>query len=174
MNWKVSDLYLTVKQMEDHMNKEFEKLSIKLIRQFGKDRNMAMATVVNSVPTIRIVDTFFYDNCFYIVTHESSEKVQQILSNKYVSLCTNFHEFQGEAFNIGHPLDDRNKEIREKLIDAFSNWYFAHNDESDPKMCILQVKINTAFTYFNKIGYNVDFKSQEITKFPFNPKEKKV
>lgn len=156
------------------MNKEFEKLDKKLIRQFGKDRNMAMATSVDNIPTIRIVDTFYLDSSFYIATHETSEKVQQIMDNKYVSLCTNFHEFQGEAINIGHPLDEKNKAIRTLLTEAFSNWYFAHNDESDPKMCYLQVKLNTAFTHFNRFGYDVDFRSQEVTRFPFDPKEKKL
>lgn len=152
------------------MNKEFEKLNKKLIRQFGKDRNMALATSFEDVPTIRIVDTYYWNSSFYIVTHESSEKVKQIMKNKYVSLCTNTHEFQGEAIHIGHPLDEKNKEIRALLTDAFSNWYFAHNDESDPKMCYVQVKLNTASTHFNKIGYEVDFNTQAVTRFPLEAK----
>ena len=75
------------------------------------------------------------------------------------------NEFQGEAFNIGHPLKEENKEIRELLTVAFSNWYFAHNDETDPKMCYIQVKINTASVQFNKIGYNVDFETKEVIRF---------
>jgi len=153
------------------MSKEFDKLNKKLIRQFGKDRNMALATSFEDIPTVRIIDTYYWNNSFYIATHESSEKVQQIMKNKYVSLCTNLHEFQGEAINIGHPLKDENKEIRELLTEAFSNWYFAHNDESDPKMCYIQVKLNTAFTHFNKIGYNVDFRTKEINSFRFDPKK---
>jgi|LGOV01.1.fsa_nt_gb uncharacterized pyridoxamine 5'-phosphate oxidase family protein len=152
------------------MSKAFDKFLKKIIRQFGKDRNMALATSLEDVPSVRIIDTYYLDSSFYIATHESSEKVQQIMKNKYVSLCTNLHEFQGEAINIGHPLDEENKEIREVLIEAFSNWYFAHNDESDPKMCLIQVKLNTAFTYFNKIGYNVDFRTKDVTSYPFDPK----
>jgi len=152
------------------MNKEFDKLNKKLIKQFGKDRNMALATSFEDIPTVRIVDTYYCNSSFYIVTHETSEKVQQIMKNKYVSLCTGLHEFQGEAINIGHPLNEENKEIRDLLTGAFSNWYFAHNDESDPKMCFIQVKINTAFTHFNKIGYEVDFINQEVTRMPFEPK----
>ncbi|MGL1890583.1 MAG: pyridoxamine 5'-phosphate oxidase family protein [Spirochaetaceae bacterium] len=152
------------------MSKEFEKLNKKIIRQFGKDRCMALATCNNDVPTVRIIDAYYFNSSFYIVTYESSEKVQQILKNRNVSLCAALHEFQGEAFNIGHPLKEENKEIRDILTVAFSNWYFAHNDESDPKMCFVQVKINTGFTHFNKVGYNVDFRTEEVVSFPFDVK----
>lgn len=158
-----------IKGAEIYMGKEFEKVNKKLERQFGKDRNMALATSFEDVPTVRIVDTYYWKESFYIVTHESSEKVQQIMRNKYVSLCTNFNEFQGEAINIGHPLKEENKEIRDLLTEAFSNWYFAHNDESDPKMCYIQVKLTTAFTNFNKVAYNVDFRTNEVKSFPFTP-----
>jgi len=144
------------------MNKEFEKFNKKLVRQFGKDRNMALATSYEDVPSIRIVDTFYWNRSFYIVTHEASEKAKQIAKNKYVSLCTNTNEFQGEAYNIGHPLDESNKEIRDLLIDVYSNWYFEHNDESDPKMCYIEVKLTSANTLFNKVRYSVNFDTEEV------------
>ncbi len=56
------------------MSKDFDKLDKKLNRQFGKDRNMAMATSIEDVPSVRIVDTYYLNNSFYIATHESSEK----------------------------------------------------------------------------------------------------
>ncbi len=153
------------------MSKEFDKLNNKLIKQFGKDRNMALATSVDDIPTIRIVDTYYLNRSLYIFTHESTEKIKQITKNKFVSLCTGLHEFQGEAYNIGHPLKEENKEIRDILTEAFSYWYFAHNDESDPKMCYMQVKLNTALTYFGKYGYNVDFTTEEVERFKLPEKD---
>ncbi len=153
------------------MSKEFDTVHKKLIRQFGKDRNMALATSVDDIPTIRIVDTYYLKRSLYIVTHESSEKVKHIMNNTYVSLCTGSHEFQGEAYNIGHPLKEENTEIREILTEAFSSWYFAHNDESDPKMCYMQVKLNTALTYFGKYGYHVDFTTEEVERFKLSEKD---
>ncbi len=70
--------------------------------------------------------------------------------------------FYGEAFNIGHPLLDKNKAIREKLIDVFSNWYFDHNDESDKGMCFVKVKLNKAHVLINKVSYKVDFDTQTV------------
>lgn len=148
------------------MGKEFDKLNKKLVKQFGKDRVMSLATSVKDVPTIRIIDAYYRKESFYIVTHESSEKVKQMIRNRNVSLCTGLHEFQGIATNIGHPLDKKNEEIRELLVEAFSKWYFAHNDESDPKMCFIKVDIISGFTHFNKIGYKVDFRTREVTSFP--------
>ncbi len=60
------------------MNKEFDKMENRLRRQFGKDRNMAMATSYKDIPTVRIVDTYYENGALYIVTHESLEKVKQI------------------------------------------------------------------------------------------------
>lgn len=142
------------------MNKLFERVIKHLNKQFSKDRNMALATSFENLTTLRIVDTYYLEGSLYIVTHDNSEKVKQILKNKNVSLCVNLNEFQGEAYHIGRPLDKRNKELREILINAFSNWYFAHNDESDPKMCYIQVRLDSCITYIGKKGYIVDFNSR--------------
>ncbi len=156
------------------MSKEFDQLNKKIIKQFSKDKNMALATSVDNIPSLRIIDAYYFDGSFYIATYETSEKMKEIKKNKYVSLCTAYHEFQGEAVNIGHPLKEENKEIRSLLIEAFASWYFAHNDESDPKMCYLQVKLNTGFTYFGKKGYEVDFRTKEVKSFPFDAKTHKI
>lgn len=144
------------------MNKAFEQLTKKLDKQFGKDRNLALATSVDDIPSVRIIDAFYWRESFYIATHEASEKVQEIMKNRYVALSTARHEFQGEATNIGHPLKEENKEIRAMLTQAFANWYFDHNDESDPGMCFLRVKLDQAYTYFGKYEYHVDFNTEEV------------
>lgn len=153
------------------MNKDFQRVKKILSREFGKNRKMYLATVVEDVPTVRIVPTYYWNKGFYLVTHESSETLQQIAKNKKVSLCAtaSFHTFQGEAFNMGHPLKKENKAIRDKLTEVFSAKYFENNDESDPKMCFVRVEVNTAFTYGNKIGYTVDFRTNEIKCSRFAP-----
>lgn len=150
------------------MNKAFDKINNRLIKDFGKDRIMAMATSVDDTPTVRIIDTYYWNQSLYIVSHAGTMKVKELMRNKHVSLCTGLHEFQGEAINIGHLLKEENKELRELLIDAFSNWYFAHNDETDPKMCFVRVKLNHAFIHFNKNGYHVDFNTKEVIKEPLS------
>ena len=153
------------------MIKEFERVNKILVKEFGKNRKMYLATSFENLPIVKIVNTYYWKGSFYVVTHDSSEIIQQIRKNKKVSLCTtaSFHKFQGEAIKIGHPLKEENKEIRKVLTEAMSDWYFKHHDESDPKMCLLKLKINTAFTYANKIGYEVDFRTNELNSSRFAP-----
>lgn len=153
------------------MNKEFEKAIKILVKEFGKNRKMYLATSNNNLPKVKLVNTFYWEGSFYLLTHEASEMMQLMMENKIVSLCStaSFHKFQGEAINIGHPLKNENKDIREVLTKAMSNGYDEQCDEADPKTCFVQIKINTAFTYANKIGYDVDFRSNELTSFRFAP-----
>jgi uncharacterized pyridoxamine 5'-phosphate oxidase family protein len=146
------------------MNQEFVKINRKIVKDFSKDRLMALATSVSDTPNIRLVDTYYLDGCLYIATHNALEKMKEIKENNRVSLCTNLNVFHGEAFNIGHPLSDDNKELRELLIDAFKNWYFEHNDENDPEMCYMKIKLSHATLYFGKVGYEVDFVKSEVKK----------
>ena len=153
------------------MKKEFEKAIKILVKEFGKNRKMYLATSYENRPKVKIVNTYYWNRSFYLVTDESSEILQQVMKNEKVSLCStaSFHKFQGEAIKIGHPLKEENMEIRNMLTEAISDWYFKHHDESDPNLCLVQIKINTAFTYANKIGYTVDFRTDELNSFRFAP-----
>jgi len=153
------------------MKKELERAKRILVKEFGKNRKMYLATSYENRPKVKIVNTYYRDGSFYLVTHESSEILQQVMKNGKVSLCStaSFHKFQGEAIKIGHPLKEENMEIRNMLSEAISDWYFKHHDESDPNLCLVQIKINTAFTYANKIGYTVDFRTDELNSFRFAP-----
>lgn len=153
------------------MNKEYEKMQKILKKEFGKHRKMYLATSFDNRPKVKIVNTYYWDKSYYIITYESSDAVQEIIKNEQVSLCTtaSFHKFHGKGVNIGHPLKVENKEIRELLIDAKSNWYSEHCDETDLELCLVQVKLCTAFTYANKIGYNINFETNELESFRFAP-----
>ena len=146
----------------------FEK-SLKTLKElFGKDYQFALATSKDNIPSVRIVDTFYDDGSFYIVTYGKSQKTIEVESNCNVSLCNELYRFSGKAYNIGHPLKEENKEIRDELIKAFKPWYFAHNDEADENMCYVKVELETGFIYKDGIGYKLDFKSKEASEFPFD------
>ena len=150
------------------MNEDYKNALDLLTHTFGKDMTLPLATANDNIPTIRYVDTYFYKDSFYIVTHQDSLKMKQIIKNENVSLCYRLHNFSGKAINMGHPLEENNKEIRELLIKEFSSWYFEHNNEEDPKMCYLQIKLTKAFTSGRKLGYRIDFDEEKVEKFPFN------
>lgn len=149
----------------------FEKAKEVLTELFAKDCQFALATVKDNVPSLRYVDTFYDDGAFYVVTYGKSNKVEQLSENPSVALCDiRLVRFSGRAYNIGHPLEPKNAELREKLIKVFEPWYFAHNNENDENMCYVKIELETGFFYMDKTGYWVDFKERTASEFPFeNP-----
>lgn len=135
---------------------------------FSKDCIFALATTNENKPSVRMIDTYYEDGVFYIVTYAQSTKVKELETNEKVALCNNkAYRFEGIAHNIGHPLAPENSTIREKLIQAFEPWYFKHNNEKDKDMCYIKIEIQNGFFYKDNIGYKVDFKNSRVETFPF-------
>lgn len=153
--------------MNNAMN-TYEKAIQVMNDLFAKDYQFAMATVKDNIPSVRIIDTFFDNNSFYVVTYSKSQKVQELESNCNIALCNKLYRFQGKAYNIGHPLTAENKEIREKLIKVFEPWYFAHNNENDENMCYVRIELQSGFVYQNGTGYKINFLLKEAEEFPFD------
>jgi general stress protein 26 len=148
--------------------KIYEKALQTMNELFAKDYQFAMATVKGNTPSVRFVDTFFEDGSFYVVTYSKTQKVHELKENSQVSLCNEFYRFNGNAYNIGHPLLLENRAIREKLIKVFEPWYFAHNNENDEDMCYVKIELIEGFFYKDGIGYKVNFQLKEAEQFPFN------
>ncbi|TYQ18436.1 UNVERIFIED_CONTAM: pyridoxamine 5'-phosphate oxidase [Acetivibrio alkalicellulosi] len=145
----------------------FEK-SMKVMNElFARDYQFALATTNNNIPSIRFVDTYFEDGCFYIVTYAKSKKVRELEINKNVSLCNKLYNFSGVAYNLGHPLNPQNSKIRERLIRVFKPWYFKHNDENDEFMCYIKVELTHGFFFKDGTGFKVDFITKKVDEFPF-------
>lgn len=135
---------------------------------FARDCQFAMATAQGNVPSVRIVDTYWKDGAFYIVTHNSLQKVKELEGNEHVALCSQMNRFSGRGRNIGHPLKPENKAIRDTLTRVFEPWYHAHNDEGDAGMCIVKVQPEQGFFSKDGTGYKVDFAAQTAESFPFD------
>lgn len=147
----------------------YEK-SLKVLEElFARDYTFVLATVKENVPSQRVIDTYYEDGCFWIVTYAKSNKVAELEQNPNVSLCNTFHAFTGKAYNVGHPLKKENAQIREKLIKVFEPWYFAHNNENDENMCYVKVNIEAGFFHKDGVGYKVDFTKKMAEEFPFTP-----
>ena len=146
----------------------YEKSLGALEELFGRDYQFALATSKENVPSVRVVDTYYEDGAFYIVTYAKSQKVIEMQGNDKVALCKKLYRFSGTAHMLGHPLKDENKIIRSKLIEAFSSWYFEHNNENDENMCYVKIEIDSGFFYKDGIGYKVDFQTKTAEEFPFD------
>lgn len=136
---------------------------------FGKDCTFMLATCAEDLPTLRVVNTYFDGEVFWIVTNNTTQKVQQIMKNPNAVLCNNFHKFEGKAYNIGHPLLEENVRVREKLKIEFEAWYFSHNEE-DARMCFVKFVPESGFFHKDGFGYCVDFTDGSVKQIPFSPK----
>ena len=145
----------------------YEKSLNVLDELFAKDYQFALATSNDNLPSVRFVDTFYYNGAFYIVTYAKSQKVKDIEKNPEISMCNKLYRFRGTARNIGHPLSEKNHAIRENLIKVFEPWYFAHNNENDENMCYVRIELKQGFFYKDGTGYKVDFEKRKAEEFPF-------
>lgn len=145
----------------------FEKSLTVLEELFKKDCQFALATTIDNEPSVRVVDTYYDNGAFWIVTYASSRKVKEIMQNKNVALCKKLYSFSGKGYNAGHPLKEENKDIREKLIKVFEPWYFEHNNENDENMCYVKIELEHGFFYKDRTGYKIDFLEQKVNEFPF-------
>ena len=142
--------------------------SIKVLESlFARDSFFAFATSKDNVPSVRIVDAFYDDYCFYIVVSGRTQKIREIALNENVALCHEMYRFTGKAYNIGHPLHPENQEIRSKLIKVFEPWYFAHNNEDSNEMYYIKVELVTGFFHKDGTGYRVDFINKSAESMPF-------
>ncbi len=146
---------------------DFERAMSVMAELFGKDCAFALATAGENVPSVRMVDMYYENGAFYVVTYANSRKVRELEANERVAMCAQAHRFSGAARNIGHPLRPQNAAIRQSLTRVFAPWYFKHNDEGDENMCYVKIEPRRGFFYQNGTGYDVDFENKEVKSFPF-------
>lgn len=134
---------------------------------FSSDCVFALATVDNEKPCVRMVDTYYEDGAFYIVTYGLSSKAKQLAANENAALCNQVHRFSGIARSLGHPLAPQNAALRDKLTRVFAPWYFKHNNEQDSAMCYIRIYLTHGFVHKDGTGYSVDFSNKTAEAFPF-------
>lgn len=146
---------------------DYERAMEVMKELFSKDCVYALATSNNSRPSLRMVDAYYEEGSFYVVTYAGSTKVKDLQVNKNVSLCSKGYCFEGSACLIGHPLAPSNSQIREKLIQVFEPWYFKHNNEGDEAMCYVKIDLEHGFFYKDGTGYKVNYADRTAEVFPF-------
>jgi hypothetical protein len=73
----------------------------------------------------------------------------------------------GIGENLGHPLDEPNRQLREELRNVFSSFYNRHVNEQDKNTCILKISLDDALLFANDYKYVIDFKKQTATRKDF-------
>lgn len=134
----------------------------------GKDNYISLATIAlepsadgKPCPNVRVVDAYYEDGTFYVVTYGKSNKMQQITQNSEVSVaaCSEMFTACGVGENLGWVLDPKNAEIRSKLRKAFSEWYDMANNEKDENCVFLAIHLTKGvlnINHWEKL-YHMDF-----------------
>jgi general stress protein 26 len=138
-------------------NDKTEAMKI-LAEWFGHDTLLSLATTDGGRPSVRIVNSYYEDGSFYIVTYELSNKMKQIGKNPEVAVCAEWFTAHGTGENLGHVLAPENAERMEILRTAFAEWYGnGHTNENDPHTCLLRIRLTDAVLLSHGTRYEVDF-----------------
>lgn len=131
-----------------------------MTERFGHDTLISLATMDGKRPAVRIVNSYYEDGAFYIVTYALSNKMQQIRNNSAVAICGEWFTAHGIGENIGHPCDERNTALAAKLREVFAAWYTnGHTDECDSNTCILRVRLTDGVLLHHGTKYEIDFEN---------------
>ncbi|CCV63774.1 conserved hypothetical protein [Alteracholeplasma palmae J233] len=138
---------------------------IKIIEEkYSKDTVLLIATAKNNVPSVRCVDTFYYDGSFWIVTNLNCNYVKEVQYNEHVMISDAGHNrFWCKAFITGHPLDDKNKSIREIFMKVFHHWYKEVNNEKLNSVCYIKVTPYKGYIHKDKLGYSFNIDDDSVT-----------
>jgi general stress protein 26 len=141
--------------------KNYEEALSLMTERFGLDTLLSVATVDGNRPNVRIVDAYYEDGAFYVVTYTLSGKMQQIEKNPAVGVCGEWFTAHGIGENLGHVLLPQNAEMMAKLHSAFAAWYDnGHTDESDPNTVLLRIRLTDGILFHNGTKYNIDFQDK--------------
>jgi general stress protein 26 len=128
---------------------------------------MPLATINGDRPNLRMVNAYFKDGSFFVATHGSYNKMKEIAKNPHVALVHNMFVAYGIGKNIGHPLDQENKSLREELRQVFSTFYEGHVHEDDKDTCFLKITLTDAVVYANDYRYSINFENNWAKKEKF-------
>lgn len=141
------------------MNIKFPEEARQIMNErFHHDNLIALATTVDGVPHVRVVNSYYEGGAFYTVTHALSGKMTQIARNPAVAICGDWFTAHGIGENLGWIRDKKNAVLADKLRHAFASWYDnGHTDESDPYTIILRIRLTDGVLLSHGTRYDLDF-----------------
>lgn len=135
-----------------------------LEERYSQDTVLLIATAKDNVPSMRCVDSFYYEGSFWIVTDLRCNYVKEIKSNKHAMISDAGHNrFWCNAKVTGHPLDEDNKDIREVFLKMFHHWYKEVNNEELDTVCYVKVTPYKGYIHKDKVGYNFNIQEDTVT-----------
>jgi len=93
--------------------------------------------------------------------------MKEIAKNPNVALNYNLFVAHGLGKNVGNPLAERNRDLREELKQVFVVFYDKHVCEEDPNTCILKVDLTDALVFAHDYKYLIDFERKTAARKDF-------
>jgi general stress protein 26 len=129
-----------------------------MTERFGHDTLLSVATLDGDRPSVRIVNAYYEDGAFYVVTYALSGKIKQMKKNSVVGVCGEWFTAHGIGENLGHVLAPQNAEMMAKLRAAFAEWYDnGHTNESDPNTVLLRIRLTDGVLWYDGERFEIDF-----------------
>ena len=126
--------------------------------RFGKDNVISLATSADNMPYVRYVNAYYEDGAFYVITYALSNKMRQIEKNPTVALAGDWFTAIGKGVNLGWFGKTENKELAEKLRNAFASWIDnGHNNFADENTIILSIHLEQGVLFSKGTRYEIDF-----------------
>lgn len=126
--------------------------------RFGKDNVISLATSAENMPYVRYVNAYYEDGAFYTITYALSNKMKQIEKNEAVALAGDWFTATGKGVNLGWFGKAENKEMAEKLRNAFASWINnGHNNFADENTIILCIQLEQGVLFSQGTRYEIDF-----------------
>ena len=134
----------------EKLSKEAEAI---MIERFGKD-----SITVGGTPYVRYVNAFYSGGAFYVLTYGLSNKMKQIEANPIVAIAGDWFTAHGKGVNLGYFGKEENKDIANKMREAFSEWIDnGHNNFDDVNTCILRIDLIDGLLLSHGTRYEIDF-----------------
>jgi len=146
------------------MNNYFNEAVAVMKELYGKDIAMSLATVNDDKANIRVVNAYYKEEAFYIITYALSNKMKEISKKPNIALNYNLFVAHGIGENIGNPIDEPNRDVREELRSVFVAFYDKHVNEQNKNTCILKISLNDALVFAKDFKYFIDFDNQTATR----------
>lgn len=129
-----------------------------LKERFGHDELIGLATVDGNRPSVRTVNAYYEDGCFYVITYGTSNKMNQLAKNPNAAISGDWFTAHGIGINLGWFCKDENKVIADKLRHAFASWIDnGHNNFDDPNTCILCIRLTDGVLLSHGTRYDLLF-----------------
>ena len=136
------------------MSKLTQEAEQVMVKRFGKDTVLALATMGNEVPYVRYVNAYYENGAFYIITYALSNKMKQIENNPAVAIAGEWFTARGKGINLGYFGKKENCTIAEKLKNVFAEWiHNGDNNFDDENTIILCVELTDGLLFSHGTRY---------------------